>query len=152
MIVGYVYRKADSEIEHRLRQRLPKGSREVPVWENGFFLSSAPFHNGGKVFAASGRLVCVSEDLLVGTGAEGTYRQLEIEKDISADFLKQGPDAFRSIQSDFRMAVAAHEREGRRLYLASNRAGSGRIYYHRLESGILFLPICDFCCASFRLK
>ncbi len=138
MIGGYVYRKEDSEICKRLEHSLPPSCQQIPVWENGYFFFTNPFGSDQNPCAASVDLVCLSEDLLVARDGVGGYVQLDIQGDFHERFRQQGTGAFNSIQNDFRMAVVSKTGDARILYLASNRAGAGRIYYHKLESGIVF--------------
>jgi asparagine synthase (glutamine-hydrolysing) len=138
MIGGYIYRKVQSEIHKRLQDRLPPSSQQIPVWENGCIFFTNPFSSERTPYAASADLFCLSEDLLVAREGSGGYVQLDIKNDFCDRFLQHGTNAFNSVQNDFRMAVASRTGADRCLYLTSNRAGAGRIFYHRLESGIVF--------------
>jgi len=67
----------------------------------------------------------------------GSYRIADWNADVLLIF--SNGDPMRSIDSKRFQDGGCLEATCRRsLYLASNRAGSGRIYYHRLKKGILF--------------
>ncbi len=138
MIGGYIYRSRPGALDERLRQRLPSSCRIIPVWNNGFLFFTSPFGSRQKSIAASENLFCLSEDLLCSQEGPVSYRHLDIELDFHDRFRSHGVEAFQAIQNDFRMAVVAKAGENCLLYLASNRAGSGRIYYHKSDSGIVF--------------
>jgi asparagine synthetase B (glutamine-hydrolysing) len=136
MIGGYIYSREDPAMRRHLQERLPPSCQQIPVWENGFFFCTNPFSSERKLWAASPDLICLSEDILVARS--GAYVALEIQNHFRGLFLQHGTVAFDSIQNDFRMAVVSKRGDSRTLYLASNRAGAGRIFYHKLESGIVF--------------
>ena len=66
------------------------------------------------------------------------YREIDLLKDFPGMFRNKGPDAFKSIASDFRMVIVDKTVGQKAVFLVSNRAGSGRMYYHLIDSGILF--------------
>jgi asparagine synthase (glutamine-hydrolysing) len=134
MIGGYLYSEPDSDFDARLRSKLDPTWQRIQVGRHGFVFCTNPFHSDQKLHSASRDLIALSEDLLVAKTNAGNYRTMDLAADFSPLFSAGAPEAFNSIQSDFRMAVVAD----RHLYLASNRAGSGRIYYHRLTTGIVF--------------
>jgi len=137
MIGGYCYREKDSTIDARVRT-LTSGFGSPDPFEHGYFFYTDPFQSDVKPYASYGESIALSEDLLVVRDESGPYRLARFDTVFLADFERQGPDAFNSIQSDFRMAIAGRKDSCRRLYLASNRAGSGRIYYSKLKGGIVF--------------
>jgi asparagine synthase (glutamine-hydrolysing) len=137
MIGGYFYIQKDNEMDQRLRA-LTSGYDRLEAFDNGYFFQTNPFRSETKGHASSENAVAISEDLLVVHNASSSYRFADLDAGFLPEFERQGAAAFDSIQSDFRMAVAHRQANGRYLYLASNRAGSGRIYYHRLEKGIVF--------------
>lgn len=138
MIGGYIHSRLDGEFEASIRSRLSPDSHRLEVWDNGSFFYTDPFSSGRKPFFSSADMIALSGDLLVTTASSTRYRLLDLEADFAPDFVRRGPEAFNSIQGDFRMAVVSSRETGRNLFLASNRAGSGRIYYRRLENGIAF--------------
>jgi len=138
MIGGYVYRNPDPEIDALLRDRLPAGCRRIDVWDNGYFFCTGSLESAQAPFAVSSELIVLSEDLLVTPDSSGEYRLAAWEADFCESFRKRNTDAFQSVQNDFRMAVAAGAGGDRSLYLVSQRAGSGRIYYHKRDDGIVF--------------
>lgn len=133
MIGGYVYRRRDASVQARL-QAATAGFRRVEVPGCGYLFCTGAFKASAKPWASSGRLAAVTEDLLVGRASDGAYRLEDLETEFLPRFGREARAAFDSIQSDFRIAVIS----GRQLYLASNRAGSGRIYYRKLADGIVF--------------
>ncbi len=136
MIGGYIYSRKDVAIDARLRN---SGLKRLELVENGYLFYTDPFHSNAKVYAASGGLIALSEDLLVLKDGSGAYRAAYLGNDFLSRFRhNEAANSFDSIHSDFRMAVLSSPAAGRKLYLASNRAGSGRIYYHKLKDGIVF--------------
>ena len=138
MIGGYIYGKEDTGMRRHLQDRLPPSCQQIPVWENGLIFFTNPFSSERRLWAGSPDLVCLSEDMLISREGAGGYVGLDIQNDFQRRFLQRGTNAFDSIQNDFRMAVVSKTGDSRTLYLASNRAGAGRIFYHKLESGIVF--------------
>lgn len=149
MIGGYFYHQKDAEIAARLCG-LTSGCPSIQVFENGYFFHTNPFRPGANAQASSDRAVAISEDLLVAKSASGFYESEDFAHFLS-EFERRGAEAFDSVQCDFRMAVASRQAAGIYLYLVSNRAGSGRMYYRKLEDGIVFcsdlrflLKVADF--------
>ncbi len=136
MIGGYLYQTRDANIEKRLAQKLLSYNR-ADLWDIGCLFHSNPFQVNQKSFAAAPGAAVVTEDLLVGEDGDSGYRLLDLETDILPRFGKDPESTFDGIQSDFTMAVVSRDAHECALYMASNRAGSGRIYYHQLPSGIL---------------
>jgi asparagine synthase (glutamine-hydrolysing) len=137
MIGGYLYQAADRNIDACLEQKLQSFAK-VDIWDSGYFFYSNPFQSDAIPYAASPDIIALSEDLLVGTDGGAKYRHVDLERDFLPSFRRNGTDAFGDIQSDFRMAVFSKRDGCISLFLASNRAGAGRIYYHRLAGGIVF--------------
>jgi asparagine synthase (glutamine-hydrolysing) len=75
---------------------------------------------------------------MVTREGSGSYVPLDIRNDFCDRFLRHGPNSFNSIQNDFRMVVISKTGADRSLYLTSYRAGAGRLFFHKLESGIVF--------------
>jgi asparagine synthase (glutamine-hydrolysing) len=138
MIGGYIYSRKDEDIEARLKAVMRPDWPCLKVWEHGFFFYTNPFHAEQSLCWTRGDAVGLSEDLLVTRDGSGCYRLLDIDHDFAGRWPGQAPEAFGSIQNDFRMAVACNRGGEPLLFLASHRAGSGRIYYHRLKTGIIF--------------
>jgi len=152
MIGGYIYRALDHEIDARIRSSFGPDCHRLEVWNNGFFFYTDPYRSEVKPFFCSAGLIVLSEDLLVGPSCTSRYRHLDLETDVSPDFLSQGTGVFDSIQSDFRMAVAHARGDERILFLTSHRAGSGRIYYRMLEDAIVFCSDLRFLLRIFPLE
>jgi asparagine synthase (glutamine-hydrolysing) len=138
MIGGYLHSERDDNFHARLQGKLDPKWQQIKVWKHGYFFCTDPFQSDRKSFSANGEWIALSEDLLVARDGSGTYRPMDLQSDFAVGFAGDGARAFDSIQSDFRMAVATSRGSEYRLFLASNRAGSGRIYYHRLKNGIVF--------------
>jgi asparagine synthase (glutamine-hydrolysing) len=137
MIGGYFYSQKEDAIAQRL-QIMTAGSHCLEVFDNGCFFRTNPFQSELKAYASSETLMALSEDLLVIKDPSGSYRLADLNVDFLSEFRQKGPEAFNSIHSDFRMAVGSGQTAKPHLYLASNRAGSGRIFYHKLKNGIIF--------------
>ena len=138
MIGGYIYNRVNPEIAARLRTRMGDSFETVEVWGQGFFWHEGPRRSRNLTCLAAPDLMVFSEDLLAAAGVDGEYRPVDPAKDLRDGFLRDGPPALNAIGSDFRMALARRAGQRIELFLCSNRAGSGRIYYHKLEAGILF--------------
>ncbi len=138
MIGGYIYAAGNNGIEERLKNLLAPDCGRIDFCDNGFLFYTNPFRSDQKPYASSDDLIALSEDLIVGQDGSGMYRRASLDPDFLNEFEFHGPEAFDSIQSDFRMAVALNRDSGKYLFLASHRAGSGRMYYHLPGGGILF--------------
>ncbi|MBN1568048.1 MAG: hypothetical protein JXA73_09390 [Acidobacteria bacterium] len=137
MIGGYLYRRIDKDIHARLQQKLASCSK-VETWDIGFFFYNHPEQNGRTICAVSPDTVAVSEDLLINSDGSSGYREIDLKRDFLDDYGRNGTRAFDGIQCDFRMAVVSKKENRPALQLVSHRAGAGRMYYHKLEEGILF--------------
>ena len=138
MIGGYIYSKLDMTIEGRLQKEIGSMFEKIQVWDNGYLFHDNPFGNGQTFSLISEDLFVLSQDLLVTTDASGEYRLLDLTTEFRETFSQKGKEAFNVIDSDFRMIVAYRENIEKYLLLLSNRAGSGRIYFHKLKSGVFF--------------
>jgi asparagine synthase (glutamine-hydrolysing) len=75
----------------------------------------------------------------VTSGDDSEYREIDVEKELPSLYRSRKGAIFEDIVSEYRLIVLDQSDPGRPdLYLLSNRAGNGRMYYHRLGSGILF--------------
>lgn len=138
MIGGYIYNRVDETIQLLLRSRLGQRLSRIPVWDKGYFFHDEPFGSDQTNSSVSDELIALSHDILVKTDSGGKYRMLNLEQDFSKEFSKRQGDSLDDIASDFRMALAYKRRAELSLFLISNRAGSGRIYYSELGGGIVF--------------
>ncbi len=136
MIGGYIFSAADPDLQADLHNMLDSRYKQFKVWNNGFLFCRNAFSGDRVSSVISDELVILSDDILV-TGKED-YQSLDVEGEFRKNFSRRGTGAFSEIQSDFRMAAIRKAGADTTLLLASNRAGSGRIYYHTLDSGILF--------------
>ena len=138
MIGGYLYNKLDEKIEMSLHGKFGNSFSKIKVWDNGYLFYNEPFRENQTPFLSSDDLIVLSQDFLVAEDSDGEYRELNLQKDFPEMFRKQGSDAFKAIASDFRMIIVAQDGAQKTLFLVSNRAGSGRMYYHLIDTGILF--------------
>ncbi|NLT66231.1 MAG: hypothetical protein GXX84_06460 [Acidobacteria bacterium] len=137
MIGGYLYRTIDRDLAARLERKLVC-CEKLKLWDVGHFFFSSPHRSNGKSCVIAPDLAALSEDLPVSGDGGAEYRLLDLETDFLELFRKHEAPAFDHIQSDCRMAVLSKKEDSYTLFLASHRAGAGRIYYHRLDSGIVF--------------
>jgi asparagine synthase (glutamine-hydrolysing) len=137
MIGGYLFQKIDNDVNARIQEKIASCSR-VDVWDIGFLFFSHPALDGRTQCAASPNTVALSEDLLICSEGDSGYRQIDLENDFLEIYRKEGTKAFDAIQCDFRMAIVSKKDSGCSLQLVSHRAGAGRMYYHKLATGILF--------------
>jgi asparagine synthase (glutamine-hydrolysing) len=133
MIGGYLAPARDADLEARLRERLDSSWTEIPLGEHGFF-----FHDGTAKTLVTDEFVALTPDLLVAPDADGEYREIDLGAEFTGRFLRNEAAAFDAFAGDVRMAVLRRSGEEAVLYLASHRAGSGRMYYAATGSGILF--------------
>lgn len=138
MIGGYIHREPDPELESRLAGRLGTAFKRIDLGEQGFLFHDEPYGDAPTSSLVSADLVAVSQDLLVASDGNGEYRALDLASDFAPLFSRDPAAAFDSLVSDARMAVADRRSGRATLYLASHRAGSGRIYYHVTDAGIVF--------------
>jgi len=66
------------------------------------------------------------------------HRRFDLQNEFPSAFSRGASQAFDAIASDYRMACVSRQGEEVDLYLVSNRAGSGRIYYHTMIGGVVF--------------
>jgi hypothetical protein len=87
---------------------------------------------------ASDAIIALSQDLLVTTDSNGQYRNFDLQKEFPERFSSIGDEAFNVIKSDFRMVIVQNTKKNKLVTLVSNRAGSGRIFYHHTDFGVIF--------------
>lgn len=138
MIGGYIFQFKDKKITGLLDNILVKSYNRISCRNIGFLFYDSPFSDLRTNFFASDKLTFLSQDLLVTYDSGGEYVLLDPQKDLSQLFLSKKTEAFNEIVSDYRLIVMEQSKDTTNLYLVSNRAGNGRMYYHKLESGILF--------------
>jgi asparagine synthase (glutamine-hydrolysing) len=138
MVGGYIYSERDEEFASRLRNRLDGSFGTIAAWDHGVLFHDEPYPAHPTSSLVSDELVALTQDILATPGPDGEYRPFDLKAELAERLSKDASAAFDSIASDYRMA-AVHRREGETsLYLVSNRAGSGRMYYHALDSGVVF--------------
>ena len=138
MIGGYIFQHEDPEITDRLNMVLKDTFHRIPCGEPGFLFHDNPFSDINTAAYTSERLSMLSQDLLITSGSNGDYSLLSLRHDLPELFLRKQTDVFHDIISDYRLIIVERKQEDIELYLVSNRAGNGRIYYSTLDSGILF--------------
>jgi asparagine synthase (glutamine-hydrolysing) len=138
MIGGYVYGERDEEFASRLRDRLDGSFTTIDAWDHGVLFHDDPYPGHRTSTLVSDELIALTQDILAKPGPDGEYRRFDLRADLAEQLSRDPSAAFDSIANDYCMA-AVRQREGEtNLYLVSNRAGSGRMYYHALDSGVFF--------------
>jgi len=138
MIGGYIYNKLDSDIEFRLQNNMNQNFNKIIAWENGYLFYNKPFGDDQTSFLVSNEIIVLSQDLLVTADSDGEYRNFNLQKEFPEIFSRIGDEAFNVIKSDFRMVIVQRTKKDKSVTLVSNRAGSGRIFFYKMESGVLF--------------
>jgi asparagine synthase (glutamine-hydrolysing) len=138
MIGGYIYREIDPDLDARLRGQLDAAWTVIDVSGDGYLFHDEPFGGQSTSHLESGELVALTQDLLVTQGPDGEYRPFDLRSDLSGRLAGEEGAAFDSIASDYRLAAIRRRGDGKSLFLVSNRAGSGRIYYRMLPCGVIF--------------
>ncbi len=138
MIGGYVYYRRDDALQSRLQERLDHTFTRIDVKDRGLLFYDEPYQDNSTSRLVSDELVLLSQDLLVAMGSDGEYRRFDLASEFPALFSRSESTAFNTIASDFCLAVVRRRCGETTLFLASNRAGSGRIYFHTAESGVVF--------------
>lgn len=138
MIGGYIFHHEIKDISDRLNDTFNDTYKTIPCGQNGFLFFDNPFSDFPTGLCFSTNLVILSQDLLVARNSCGDYSLIDVNNDLSGSFLNKRADTFKDIISDFRLIVLERRGENIDLYLVSNRAGNGRMYYSIVESGILF--------------
>ena len=138
MIGGYIYSGRNLDVEARLDKRLDDRHTRTNVWGNGLLFFDDPFLDGRTSWLVSNDLIALSQDVLVSSAPGGEHRRFDLQNEFPAEFSRDATRAFDAIASDYRMGCVSRRGDDVTLYLVSNRAGSGRIYYHTMNGGIVF--------------
>ena len=138
MIGGYIFQHESTDIKHRLNATLGTAYQRIPCEGAGFLFYDNPFSDLETAWCSSNNLTILSQDLLVTCNSDDNYTRLDLGADLPKKFLHKREDTFNEIVSDYRLIVVEHIHKDTNLYLVSNRAGNGRMYYHLMESGVLF--------------
>jgi asparagine synthase (glutamine-hydrolysing) len=138
MIGGYIYRGRNLEVEERLEEKLGTSHTRTPVWDRGFLFFDDPFRDDRTSRLVSEDLIALSQDVLVRSEPDAGHRTFDLRAELPSLFARGPAEAFDGITSDYRMACVHRDDDQITLYLVSNRAGSGRVYYHPLNGGIVF--------------
>ena len=151
MIGGYIYNIIDQDINSCLERELTPTFNKIKVGINGCLFYDNLYIKNHTFSHISSELIILTQDLLVCMDSDSEYVSLDIHNEFPKIFSKEGANSFKSISSDYRMVIFKNKENQKSLYLVSNRAGSGRIFYHKMDSGILFssdlrflLKIIDF--------
>ncbi len=138
MIGGYLFQYEDPDMMNRLNKALRGPYTWIPCGEMGFLFHNEPFSDVPTAVYTSEHLTMVSQDLLVTSNTEGEYAFLDLCHDLPELFVRKQAEVFHDIVSDYRLIIIDRGKEETALYLVSNRAGNGRMYYSMTEGGILF--------------
>ena len=138
MIGGYIHRERDDDLDARLRGRLRGSSTSIAAWDLGFLFHDEPFAGKPTSVLASDDVIVVAQDLLATSGPDGEYRSLDLSTDLAPRIASEPSEAFDAVAGDCRMVAIHRRREDAALFLVSHRAGSGRMYYRALDSGVVF--------------
>ncbi len=138
MIGGYLYQYAEPEVSERLNLVLNDTYQRIALGASGLLFHDNPFADAPTAVYTSERLTMLSQDLLVSSNAAGEHAALSVQQDLPELFLRKQTGVFDEIVSDYRLIVVERASADSTLYLVSNRAGNGRLYYALLNSGILF--------------
>lgn len=138
VIGGYIYRKSNLELDSRIQQKLNPSFGRIDVWDHGYLFYDRCFGNELIPFSVTDSLIILSQDILVKTGSDGEYDVVDLHNEFPQAFKKDQDAALNAVISDFRMAAVQKTDIESVLFLISHRAGSGRIYYLPVESGLLF--------------
>jgi len=138
MIGGYIFQAENAGIMDRLNTALGTSAYRTPCGNTGFLFFDHPFSDSPTAVYSSDSLTILSQDLIVTRNADGNYAALDLCTDFSELFRRKKIDALKDIVSDYRLVLVERQQAETHVYLVSNRAGNGRMYYATLESGILF--------------
>lgn len=138
MIGGYIYNLLDKGMDSCLKNELNSSFNKIGVGDNGYFFYDRLFVKNHTFSHITDKLTILTQDLLVTMDSAGEYQSLDIQNEFPEIFTKEGTNSFKRISSDYRMSIFENTENQKSLFLVSNRAGSGRIYYHKMEAGILF--------------
>jgi asparagine synthase (glutamine-hydrolysing) len=136
MIGGYLYSELDAALDARLRDRLGDSCARIEVGDRGYLFHDQAAGKAARLITEN--FIALSGDPLVATDPSGEYRELELSGDFAEAFSQDPGKALDRVANNFRMAAVLRQGEGTTLFLASNRAGSGRISYYSSDSGVLF--------------
>jgi len=138
MIGGYAFRNRNAGVMDQLNSALGETYNRIECGKNSILFHDNPYIDSDTAVYSSGNLTIMSQDLLVADNGSGDYATLDLRKDFPDLFRLKRAEAFKDIVSEFRMIIIDQSNDDTELYLTSNRAGNGRIYYNIVDSGILF--------------
>ncbi|UCE08072.1 MAG: hypothetical protein JSW07_08600, partial [bacterium] len=138
MIGGYIYDKVNSDFEIRLQNNMNQNFNKIIAWDNGYLFYNKPFDDDQTSYLVSNEIIVLSQDLLATVDYDGEYRNFNLQKEFPELFSRIGDEVFNVIKSDFRMAIVQRTNKNKVLILVSNRAGSARMFFYKMESGVLF--------------
>ncbi len=138
MIGGYIFQKKDKVIDTRLKELLHDSFHSIQCAERGFLFYDNGFSENQTTSYSSENLKVLTQDLLITGDSDGNFRQLHPDGEFAGWFEKEKVESFKKIVNNFRLIVVDQTQEEAVLYLASNRAGNGRMFYYQADSRILF--------------
>jgi asparagine synthase (glutamine-hydrolysing) len=138
MIGGYIYQKSDQSIDTGLKELLKDSFQTITCGEHGFLFHDDSFSYKQITSYSSENLTLLTQDLLITKDDDGNFRQLHPDGEFAGWFSKENTGSFKKIVNNFRL-IAVEKTPGKALlYLASHRAGNGRMFYYQSDSGIVF--------------
>ncbi len=137
MIGGYMFSREQVDLTERVQKVLDDTFEKISCGANGFLFFDQPYSDFPTAIHASENLTLVTQDLLVVDGGDGEYKLLDI-LEFSSVYTRKQLEVLQDIVSDFRLVLLERQQTETKLYLASNRAGNGRMYYHETDGGLLF--------------
>jgi hypothetical protein len=138
MIGGYIFKNEKKRILYRLENALGEMHERIPCGDAGFVFHDNPFSDFNTAVHSSENLTMLSQDMLVTANSDGSYSLLDLRNDLPDLFKEKKAGAFNDIVSDFCLIIIDRSNAEIEIYLVSNRAGNGRMYFSKIESGIIF--------------
>ena len=138
MIGGYIYHKADKRFHAQLKKLLNESYHNFQCAENGFLFYDNGFSKPKTTLCSAEDLTILTQDLLITRDSDGNYRYLNPNDEFLTLFKKEKEGSLKKIVNNFRLIITKQFEDHVTLFLVSNRAGNGRIFYYKTNSGILF--------------
>ncbi len=138
MIGGYIYRHEEPVILKKTNQALGDTFTRIPAGNKGFLFFDHPYKDFQTSCYTSDNLTLLSQDLLVAGNDQSDYTLINPQQDLPDRYVSKKIGMLNGIVSDYRLIIFEQNHSESQLYLISQRAGNGRMYYHTTEAGILF--------------
>jgi len=134
MIGGYLSKVPQPTLEEKLSQF--QHWSKIPIGKWGFLFHDNCFTELQNLVAQNNQCIALTQDLLVTKDINGEYRPFRLESELVTPFPTKGCEVLQKIISEFRMIIV--HPQNAIVWLISQRAGAGRIYYYRFRDGIFF--------------